>query len=90
MFIAFLRLVFRSHQDFSAPHDRRLLSSGDGGWFARRCYDARRAAADYLAIGIRDHPIEVGILQSLILGYRERLTDEMATLFALRLPRVYR
>jgi ComEC/Rec2-related protein len=49
---------------------------------ASRCYAARRSALRYLAMGIEDRPVETGIYQSLLLGYRWGLTREAQDLFA--------
>lgn len=60
----------------------RLLDPAGGGGFAGRCYEARRSSLRYLAAGISDFPAEVGIYQSLILGYRWGLTREAQDIFA--------
>lgn len=59
-----------------------LLSTGHGFPFLRLCFRLRRAAADRLALGIRDFPETVALLHALLLGYREDLPGPMHETFA--------
>jgi len=64
------------------PSGARRLSQNHGRRLAAWCYAARRKAAHTLTIGIRDCPRQTGVMQSLLLGYRERLTDSQEEMFA--------
>ena len=50
---------------------------------AAACFDARRKAADRLAVGIRDRRVELGVLRAILLGYRSHLDTQTRETFAL-------
>lgn len=53
------------------------LAEGQGAWFMSWCFQGRRNAADCLARGIDHRPEVVGLLQALLLGYRQELPDKL-------------
>lgn len=61
--------------------DAARISGGHGvsgvGWV----YQARRRAAALLAVGIEDFPSSVGLVQSMLLGYRARMSWRAQDLF---------
>jgi len=59
----------------------RFLSAGHGSWFVTGCLTLRRRAAALLAEGIEDYPLETGIFQALVLGYRSRLDAGLREVF---------
>jgi ComEC/Rec2-related protein len=66
----------------ASRRDSRRLEEATPTGFVRQCYEARRSSLRHLAAGIADFPAEVGIYQSLILGYRWGLTKEAQEIFA--------
>ena len=66
----------------ASRRDSHRLDGAAPDGFVGRCYEARRSSLRYLAAGISDFPAEVGIYQSLILGYRWGLTKEAQEIFA--------
>jgi competence protein ComEC len=60
----------------------RFLAGGNGNDLVAWCYQQRRAVSRYLSIGITDFPQHVGLLNALILGYRQDLPPDMKTDFA--------
>lgn len=60
----------------------RRLSTGNGNPFVAWCLRMRRAACETLTLGIRDFPEQVGILISLVLGYRSQVPADLYQAFA--------
>lgn len=60
----------------------RFLSAGHGWWLAKRCFEARRRASEYLSLGIEDYPDAVALLRALLLGCREQLPRRVREIFA--------
>lgn len=59
-----------------------FLSAGHASGLRRWCYEARRRCAEQLSWGIADLQEETGVLQAIMLGYRQRLSDRVADLGA--------
>lgn len=59
------------------------LSDGHGFFFKTWCLERRRAAREILAAGLQKHPDELGLLQALLLGYREHLPSAMRRDFSI-------
>ena len=59
-----------------------LVSEGHGSPFVRWCLSARRRAGVQVTRGITDFPVEAGLLQALLLGYRSRMGGELRDVFA--------
>lgn len=62
--------------------DARLLARDQGFWFPSLCLKGRRACSRILERGIRGYPEQAGLLQALLLGYRQDLPDRLYDTFA--------
>lgn len=54
-----------------------FLGAGQGAPIMEACFQARRRCADTLALGIGHRPEIVGLLQALLLGYRQELPEKV-------------
>ncbi len=59
-----------------------ILSNTIKSRIARQCLAARRNAAERLAVGVEDFPLQVSLVRAVLLGYRSDLQKSMKTLFA--------
>ncbi len=59
------------------PAAAARLVAGQGSSWRAACIRARRACADQLALGIGHRPEIVGLLQALLLGYRQELPEKL-------------
>lgn len=64
------------------PDRAVFLDAGRGNPLKAWCLDRRRAAREILARGLEDYPAERGLLQALLLGYREDLPSLLREDFA--------
>ncbi len=64
------------------PDRAVFLEAGQGNPVKAWCLERRRAAREVLARGLDDFPEERGLLQALLLGYREDLPDLLRRDFA--------
>ncbi len=62
--------------------DGERLSSGNGNPFVAWCLRLRNDSCATITAGIRDFPEQVGILVSLVLGYRSQIPAELYQAFA--------
>ncbi|MBI2441815.1 MAG: ComEC/Rec2 family competence protein [Lentisphaerae bacterium] len=68
----------KNRYSFAAmPAESRCLTMNQGARIMTWCFHARRKAADYLARGIEHRPEIVGLVRSLLLGYRHELADKL-------------
>ncbi|MCX6992260.1 MAG: ComEC/Rec2 family competence protein [Kiritimatiellaeota bacterium] len=68
----------KSRYSFTAdPASGICLADGQGACLMSWCFQGRRKAADCLARGIEHRPEIVGLLQALLLGYRQELPDKL-------------
>lgn len=67
----------------STSQKSSTLKAQDGGnWFVKKCLEQRAFASALLAKGIEDHPAQIAILNSLILGFRSQVSREAYQDFA--------
>mgnify|MGYP001765251537 CR=1 FL=1 len=64
------------------PDRAFFLDAGQGNPFVAWCLERRRACREILGRGLEDFPEERGILQALLLGYREDLPQALRKDFA--------
>jgi|GEM_PF-254180 len=68
----------KSRYFFTAdPSTGVCIAEGQGARLMSWCFHGRRKAADYLARGVDHRPEIVGLLQALLLGYRQELPDKL-------------
>ncbi|MFH1477599.1 MAG: ComEC/Rec2 family competence protein [Verrucomicrobiota bacterium] len=68
----------KNRYSFAAdPSTGVCLAEGQGARLMAWCFQGRRKAGNYLARGIEHRPEVVGLLQALLLGYRQELPDKI-------------
>jgi len=70
------------HRLQTEPDGVRVISSGHGHRLLAFCFDMRQRGAALLERGIEHRPEVVGILQAILLGYRNELPLEWAQMFS--------
>lgn len=74
--------TLRRNEAVVSPDRAECVAEGEGNPFAAWCAARRRACRAVLARGLEDKPEVAGVLQSLLLGYREDLPEALRADFA--------